>query len=326
MIVKTERAFIRSFAAAVGKKEGEGPLGKDFDYIDVDDYFGQKTFEMAESESERLALSLALAKLSLAPSDVDLLIAGDLQNQCVSSAYGLLGFEIPYLGVYGACSTLTEGMALGAMLLSGGAARRVALVTSSHNCAAERQFRSPLEYGGQRTPTAQWTVTGAGGYLLDAARGDVRIRDCLIGRVTDVGLRDLTDMGAAMAPAAADTLIRYFTESGTCPADYDAIITGDLGEHGSLLLQKLCRDNDFSLENHLDCGKLIFRASQDVHAGGSGCGCIAAVFGTRFLPRIAGGEMRSVLLLATGALMSKGAVAQGRSIPAVAHLVHLSGK
>ncbi|MBQ7661659.1 MAG: stage V sporulation protein AD [Clostridia bacterium] len=322
MIVKTEHAFIRAFAAAVGKKEGEGPLGRQFDYVDTDDRFGQPTWEMAESECARLALSLALAKLPDAAAD--LLIAGDLQNQCVSSAYGLLDFEIPYLGIYGACSNLTEGMALGAMLLSGGAAKRVALVTSSHNCAAERQFRSPIEYGGQRTPTAQWTVTGAGGYILDAAHGDVRICDCLIGRVQDVGLRDLTDMGAAMAPAAADTLFRYFEESGTRPEDYDAVITGDLGAHGSLLLGTLCRDRDLPLENHFDCGNLIYDASQDVHAGGSGCGCSATVLGAKFLPMLGRGELSSVLMLATGALMSKDSVAQGRSIPAIAHLVHLA--
>ena len=166
MIVRTNNVRILSFAAAVGKKEGEGPLKNRFDYIDTDDRFGMETWEKAESECSRLALSLALSKAPLAPSDIDLLIAGDLENQCVASCYGLLSFEIPYLGIYGACSNLTEGMALGAMLISGGAARRVAVATSSHNCAAERQYRNPIEYGGQRPPTAQWTVTGAGGYIL----------------------------------------------------------------------------------------------------------------------------------------------------------------
>ena len=179
MIVKTN-AYIMTFASAVGQKEGEGPLRNRFDYIDKDDRFGMKTWEMAESESARLALSLALAKAPMAPSDVDYLIAGDLENQCVASCYGLLSYEIPYIGIYGACSNLTEGMALASMLISGGCARRIAVVTSSHNCAAERQFRGPVEYGGQRSPTAQWTVTGAGGYVL-GEKGKVKIADCMIG-------------------------------------------------------------------------------------------------------------------------------------------------
>ncbi len=322
MIVKTENAYIMSFAAAVGKKEGEGPLKNRFDYIDTDDRFGMKTWEMAESECSRLALSLAFAKAPMAPSEVDYLIAGDLENQCVASCYGLLSYEIPYIGIYGACSNLTEGMALAAMLLSGGAARRIAVVTSSHNCAAERQFRSPIEYGGQRAPTAQWTVTGAGGYVL-GERGKAKIADCMIGIVQDKGQNDVTNMGAAMAPAAADTLLRYFKESHTNAHDYDLIITGDLGSHGSELFKHLCEINGYEVGNHTDCGKLMYAESQDVHAGASGCGCIATVFGAHFLPYIESGKLGNILLMATGALMSKDSVTQGQNIPSVAHLVHI---
>lgn len=321
MIVKTN-AYIMTAAAAVGQKEGDGPLKNCFDYIDTDDRFGMKTWEMAESECSRLALSLALAKVPMAPSEIDYLIAGDLENQCVASCYGLLSYEIPYIGIYGACSNLTEGMALASMLISGGAARRIAVATSSHNCAAERQFRGPVEYGGQRSPTAQWTVTGAGGYVL-GERGRAKIADCMIGIVQDFEQRDITDMGAAMAPAAADTLVRYLKESGKKPSDFDLIITGDLGSHGSELFLHLCRMSGYEVENHTDCGKLIYSKSQDAHAGGSGCGCIATVFGGHFLPKIESGELREVLVMATGALMSKDSVTQGQNIPSIAHIVHI---
>lgn len=322
MIVQTENVYILSFAAAVGKKEGEGPLRNRFDYIDADDRFGMKTWEMAESECSRLALSLALNKAPLAPSDVDYLIAGDLENQCVASCYGMLSYEIPYIGIYGACSNLTEGMALASMLISGGAARRIAVATSSHNCAAERQFRSPIEYGGQRTPTAQWTVTGAGGYIL-GERGKAKIVDCMIGVVQDAGQSDVTNMGAAMAPAAADTLVRYFKESHTTAADYDLIITGDLGIHGGDLFKHLCETHGYEVPNHADCGRLMYSDEQDVHAGASGCGCIATVFGAHFLPHLESGKLSNVLLMATGALMSKDSVTQGQNIPSIAHLVHI---
>lgn len=322
MIVQTDNVYIMSSAAAVGKKEGEGPLKNRFDYIDKDDRFGMKTWEMAESECSRLALSLALNKVPFAPSDVDYLIAGDLENQCVASCYGMLSYEIPYIGIYGACSNLTEGMALASMLISGGAARRIAVATSSHNCAAERQFRSPIEYGGQRTPTAQWTVTGAGGYIL-GERGKAKIVDCMIGVVQDAGQSDVTNMGAAMAPAAADTLVRYFKESHTTAADYDLIITGDLGIHGSELFKHLCETHGYEVPNHADCGRLMYSDAQDVHAGASGCGCIATVFGAHFLPHLESGKLNNILLMATGALMSKDSVTQGQNIPSIAHLVHI---
>lgn len=322
MIVKTNGVHIMSFATAVGKKEGEGPLKNRFDYVDQDDRFGMNTWEKAEGESVRLALSLCFSKAKMAPSEMDFLLAGDLENQCVASTYGLLSFEIPYIGIYGACSNLTEGMALGSMLIGGKSARRVAVATSSHNCAAERQFRNPIEYGGQRAPTAQWTVTGAGAYVL-GERGKVKISDCLIGVVQDKGISDVNNMGAAMAPAAADTLLRYFKESHTSAADYDRIITGDLGAHGSEMFRHICSQNGYEVENHQDCGMLMYDDSQDVHCGGSGCGCIATVFGTYFLPQIESGQIQNVLMMATGALMNRDSVTQGQNIPAVAHIVHI---
>ena len=311
-----------TFASVVGAKEGEGPLKDEFDYIDTDDRFGMKTWEMAESESARLALSLAFGKATMAPSDVDFLIAGDLENQCVATCYGLISFEIPYIGIYGACSNLTEGMSLASMLIGKGNAKRIAVVTSSHNCAAERQFRSPIEYGGQRTPTAQWTVTGAGGYVL-GEKGRAKIADCMIGIVQDKDQRDLTNMGAAMAPAAADTLLRYLKESGTRTEDYDLIITGDLGKHGSEMFKHLCAINGHEVHNHTDCGCLIYSDKQDTHCGGSGCGCISTVFGAHFLPHIESGKLKNVLLMATGALMSRDSVSQGQNIPSIAHIVHI---
>ena len=322
MIVKTKGVHIMSFASAVGKKRGEGPLKNGFDYVDKDDRFGMNTWEKAEGESVRLALSLCLSKAEMAASEVDFLLAGDLENQCVASTYGLLSFEIPYIGIYGACSNLTEGMALGSMLIGGGSARRVAVATSSHNCAAERQFRNPIEYGSQRAPTAQWTVTGAGAYVL-GERGKVKISDCLIGVVQDKGISDVNNMGAAMAPAAADTLLRYFKESNTRAADYDWIITGDLGEHGSEMFRHICSQNGYEVENHADCGKLMYDDSQDVHCGGSGCGCIATVFGAHFLPQLESGQIKNVLMMATGALMNRDSVTQGQNIPSVAHIVHI---
>ena len=300
MIVKTNGVHIMSFASAVGKKEGEGPLKNRFDYVDQDDRFGMNTWEKAEGESVRLALSLCFSKAKMAPSEMDFLLAGDLENQCVASTYGLLSFEIPYIGIYGACSNLTEGMALGSMLIGGKSARRVAVATSSHNCAAERQFRNPIEYGGQRAPTAQWTVTGAGAYVL-GERGKVKISDCLIGVVQDKGISAVNNIAA----------------------DYDRIITGDLGAHGSEMFRHICTQNGYEVENHQDCGMLMYDDSQDVHCGGSGCGCIATVFGTYFLPQIESGQIQNVLMMATGALMNRDSVTQGQNIPAVAHIVHI---
>ncbi len=329
---------IISAATVVGKKEAQGPLGALFDYRDTSDTFGQPTFEKAESEMQHIALSLALAKRKLAPGHVDLLLAGDLINQCTGSSYGLKGFDIPYFGLYGACSTAAEGLVLSSLLLQQKAFRRIASVSSSHNCSAERQFRFPLEYGGQRTPTAQWTVTGSAAFVLcghdtdSTADGNTNaaplasIPAVLPGRICDQGITDAANMGAAMAPAAIDTLTRYFRETKRSPDFFDLIVTGDLGYEGHAIVHDLMEKQGLPLgDNYTDCGLLIYdRARQDVHAGGSGCGCSAVVLAACILPKLQSGEWKNVLFLGTGALMSPASVLQGLSIPGIAHLVHLT--
>ena len=323
-------ASILSAATVVGSKEQSGPLGGHFDYYGDDDRFGQDTWEKAESEMQRMALAAALDKADMQQEQVDMLFAGDLLNQCVGSSYGLLSYDIPYFGLYGACSTSVEGLILASAMIGGGHAKTAAAVTSSHNAAAERQFRSPLEYGGQRTPTGQWTVTGAGAFVVTtpewaAGRELARVTHALPGIVVDMGITDANHMGAAMAPAAVSTLMRYFDESGTYPVDYDLIVTGDLGREGSRILCDLmmAEGRDISAR-HNDCGKMIFsHSTQDTHSGGSGCGCAAVVLGSYLLPMLNRGELRRILFLATGAMMSPDSIKQGQSIPAVAHLVCL---
>ncbi len=325
------------FAAAsvVGKAEREGPLGEKFDLFDTSDRFGQATFETSEGEMQRIALSLAMKKLALSEGELDAVFAGDLLNQCVGSAYGLLEYDVPYFGLYGACSTAAEGLALAAICTSRRAFSRCAVVTSSHNAAAERQYRNPTEYGGQRTPTAQWTVTGSGAFIVaseEICRGagisPVFIKEVLPGTVVEKGITDTNNMGAAMAPAALRTLSEYFEASGTEPSDFDAIVTGDLGKEGVEILSELLAANGVHLGGKLDdCGLMIYdRSRQDVHSGGSGCGCSAVVLASYLLPRIAAGELGDVLFVGTGAMMSPSSTKQGQAIPAVAHLVRFSGR
>ena len=313
-----------SSVSVVGKKESEGPLGSLFDLRDEDDRFGGKTWEEGESEMQRLAFNTLLAKSGCEDRDIDALFAGDLQNQCVGSAYGLLNFDLPYFGLYGACSTCTEGLILASMALVGGC-ELCGVVTSSHNCVAERQYRSPIEYGSQRAPTAQWTVTGAGAFLLGKEEGKVRLVRGCPGRVIEMGICDLSNMGAAMAPAALDTLLRFFKATGKRPEDYDRIVTGDLGFEGGAILQDLMRADGVPLgRRYSDCGQLIYdRVLQDVHAGGSGCGCSAVVLSAYYLPKLQSGELRRILFLSTGAMMSPDSIKQGKAIPAIAHLVEL---
>lgn len=323
-------ASILSAATVVGSKERGGPLGDHFDYYGEDDRFSQPTWEKAESEMQRIALDTALGKAGIRQEHVDMLFAGDLLNQCVGSSYGLLSYDIPYFGLYGACSTSVEGLLLAAAMIGGGHAAVTAAVTSSHNAAAERQFRTPLEYGGQRPPTGQWTVTGAGAFVLTtpekaAEKELARVTQSLPGIVVDMGITDANNMGAAMAPAAVSTLMRFFEQSGTFPVDYDLIVTGDLGWEGSRILCDLmmAEGRDIS-SRHNDCGKMIFsRNTQDTHSGGSGCGCAAVVLGSYLLPKLQRGEIKRMLFLATGAMMSPDSVKQGQSIPGVAHLVCL---
>jgi len=322
------RAAILSHASAVGKKEFEGPLGACFDLHDSDDLFGKKTWESAEGEMQRMAFHLALSKAGLTDKCVGALFAGDLLNQCVGSAYGLLSFDIPYFGLYGACSTCAESLMLASMAVSLGAYSVCGAVTSSHYCSAERQYRNPLEYGSQRTPTAQWTVTGSGAFLVTTAEDHeecVRITSAMPGKAKDYGIKDANNMGAAMAPAALDTLKRYFASTGYEPKRYDLIVTGDLGYEGGSLLCDLMRAEGIDItERYTDCGQLIYyKKEQDVHGGGSGCGCSAVVLSAHLLPRLLSGELERILFLATGAMMSPDLIKQGENIPAVAHLLEL---
>ena len=325
-IIKLSSSIISS-GNAVGVKEYEGPLGKYFDYHDKDDYFAADTFEMAESELMHIAYNIALKKSGLAPKDIGAIFAGDLQNQCVGSSYGLLGCNIGYFGLYGACSTSAEGLMLASVFTTSKIYDKCMAVTSSHNCAAERQYRMPIEYGGQRTPTSQWTVTGGAAFVVGGYDdGKVKITEGLPGVVVDKGIRDANNMGAAMAPAVVDTLTRYFLESGKCPSDFDMILTGDLGHEGSSILLELMEAQGYKIDNHNDCGKLIYsKEKQDTHAGGSGCGCGASVLSAYILPKIESGEISNMLYIATGAMMSPDSLKQGRNIPAIAHLLHLGG-
>ena len=328
--------YIASSASAAGKNEKEGPLGNLFDTVSEDDRFGQDTWEKAESEMQRLALGAALAKAGFDPGSLDAVFAGDLLNQCVASNYGLLSFGIPYFGLYGACSTAAEGLILSALLCAAGA-KRAAAVTSSHFCSAERQFRFPLEYGGQRTPTAQWTVTGAGAFILSDSRDDVlydgsvraipRISAVMPGIVIDRGIDDLSNMGAAMAPAAADTLTRYFS-AGADPGEFDLIVTGDLGREGSEILRDLIASTGRDIRrNHVDCGLIIYDCDgTDRHAGGSGCGCSAAVMASSILQNVRDGVLKRILFVGTGALMSPLTVNQKGTIPGIAHLCEITGE
>ena len=317
---------IAGFAAIVGKKEGEGPLARSFDMICDDTTMGEKTWEKAESRLQKDAVNKALDKAALTPSDIDYIFAGDLLNQCISSTYGLRDLEIPLLGLFGACSTMAESLCLGSIFVDTGAAGHCACVTSSHFCSAERQFRYPLEYGGQRTPTAQWTVTGAGCAIVAASDQAPYVRAVTVGRIQDMGITDVNNMGAAMAPAAADTLKTFFIDTGTNPDNYDLILTGDLGQVGSQLVEELLQRDHLDIAGrHSDCGLLIFDIkTQAVNAGGSGCGCSASVLCSHILTQIKQGTLHDVLFVATGALMSPTSLQQGESIPGIAHLVHLS--
>ena len=317
-----------AFAAIVGQMEGGGPLGACFDYVEQDSHFGKDSWEQAESELQRRTVEAALKKGGLTPKDADLILAGDLINQCTGTTYGLRGLGIPLLGLYGACSTMAEGLALGGILMDGGIARHIVAATSSHFSTAERQFRFPLSYGGQRTPTAQWTCTASGAVVLAPCGDPPYLRAVTVGRIVDYGITDANNMGAAMAPAAADTILRFLGDTGAAPGDFDAIVTGDLGIVGSRLLCTLMEKEGVDItRQHRDCGAMIFDPEQqDTHAGGSGCGCSASVLCGHFLPRLRTGEIRNILLAATGALMSPTSSQQGESIPGISHLSHLSAE
>lgn len=314
------------WAVSAGKKELEGPLGSLFDQCHEDTTLGTENWERAESRLQAEASRLALHKAGLSPGELDCVFAGDLLNQCAASVFGLCDLGIPFLGQYGACSTMAQTLLMASIAVESGAANYACAVTSSHFCTAERQFRTPLEYGSQRTPTAQWTATASGSAVLGYGKG-VRVHHATVGRIKDFGVTDVANMGAAMAPAAAQTLLDFFADTATGPADYDRIYTGDLGAVGTALLRDLLAENGVHLENHDDCGLLLYdRKTQDVHAGGSGCGCSASVLCGHILNRMARGELRNILFMATGALMSTTSSQQGESIPGIAHLLHLQAE
>ncbi len=316
---------ICSYAAAGGKMEGEGPLGSCFDYLNEDSCFGESSWEKAESRLQQHALEKALSKGGVSENDISFIFAGDLLNQCTGSAYGIRETEIPFIGLYGACSTMAESLALAGVFVDNEAGKYCAALTSSHFCSAERQFRFPETYGGQRTPTAQWTATASGCAIVTAHDKPPYIRAVTIGRITDMGIKDANNMGAAMAPAAYDTISTYLKVKNMNVKDFDLILTGDLGFVGSEILYELFRKDGIDITGvHNDCGMMLYdREKQDVHAGGSGCGCSASVLCGHVLERVRKGELKNVLFAATGALMSTTVVQQGESIPGISHAVHI---
>lgn len=324
------RPTVTGNGAVVGKKEGEGPLKDEFDKIYDDEFCGQKTFEKGETEMQKTAIQKALEKANESAENVNLTFAGDLLNQCIGSSFGLRDLGTPFAGLYGACSTMALSLALASVLIDSGAVGLAVAATSSHFCSAERQYRYPLEYGGQRTPASQWTVTGAGAAVIKGhVSGSPRIDAVIFGKIADYGVTDQNNMGAAMAPAAAETVSSFLWDTGTSPSDYDIILTGDLGKIGSRLFTQLMKteyNTDVSAV-HKDCGTMIFDLeNQDVHAGGSGCGCSAAVLCSYIINRLRTKELNRVLFVATGALLSPTSMLQGESIPGIAHGVLLSSE
>ncbi len=318
---------VETWGSAVGKKEDAGPLGGRFDCVGRDNRFGQKTWEQAERRMIALACEAALSKADLNPADLGCALGGDLLNQCISTGYAMRELGVPYLGLYGACSTMAEGLLLGACLAESGAAGRALCLASSHFCTAERQYRFPLEYGGQRPPTAQWTATACGAAVLSREKGPVKLTAATIGRIYDPGVTDSANMGAAMAQSAYETLRTYFQDSGEGPEDFDLMLTGDLAAIGAGVVRELFRRDGVELgEGYQDCGMLLFGPDQDAHAGASGCGCSAAVLCGRILPELAAGRLKRVLFCGTGALMSPLSANQGDSIPGICHLVRLEGR
>ncbi len=317
--------YILSYGAVGGKKEGEGPLGKDFDRIFPDPYLGKPTFEVAESELQKQSLTIAMEKGNVAPHQIDCLFAGDLLNQCVGSTLGLSSFGIPQVGIYGACSTMALGLALASCFVETGLSHIAGAVTSSHFCASERQFRFPLEYGGQRPQVASLTATASGSILVSQTQTPIAVRGVTFGTVQDLGIKDANNMGAAMAPAAAHTISHFLNDTRLSPEDFDMILTGDLGSVGSSLVRELIGKNGYDITPiQRDCGLMIYHIEeQDVHAGGSGCGCSAGVLCSRILKQLEQGKLKRILFVATGSLHSPTSVQQGIPIPGIAHAVWL---
>lgn len=313
---------ITHWASVAGKKESEGPLNKWFDHTWQDSYFGEKTWEQGEKRLQQLALDTLLKKAGI--EKPDLVLSGDLLNQCIGSSFSLRNTGIPHLGLYGACSTMAESLLVGSIVVGGGFADQVVAMTSSHFASSERQYRFPLGYGGQRTPTAQWTVTGSGAVLLQSSGTGPIVTGCTIGTVRDLGIKDANNMGAAMAPAAYDTIRAHFDDMGMAPEDFDLIVTGDLGQVGKQALLALADKDGLKLQNLTDCGCMVFDLEgQDVHAGGSGCGCSAIVLCGYLLGKVCRKKLQRILFCGTGALLSPTSTQQGLPIPGVCHAVSI---
>lgn len=322
-----EPPVIRAWASVAGKKEAEGPLAEYFDVKNSDTYFGQKSWELAEKKMQQLAMQTLARKASVSVKDFALVLSGDLLNQCIGSSFTLRNLNIPHLGLYGACSTMSESLLVASMAVGGGFFQNAVAMTSSHFASSERQYRFPLGYGGQRTPTAQWTVTGAGAALVCRDGRGPRICACTVGTVTDLGIKDAANMGAAMAPAALQTIKTHFRDLNKTAEDYDLIVTGDLGQLGKEVLLALARREGISLGGKLvDCGTLVFDLEkQDVHSGGSGCGCSAITLCGYLLDKLTAGKYKNILFCGTGALLSPTSTQQGLPIPGVCHAVAISG-
>lgn len=321
ILLKKQPKIIGSYTI-VGPKEGEGNFGPYFDYVMKEDCFGQDTFEKAERKIMETAVTGVIEKAHLQVKDIDMMISGDLLNQIISSSYAARAFQFPFLGVYGACSTMAESIAVASVLVEAEHCNNIVCCTGSHFSTAERQYRFPLELGNQRPPTAQWTVTGAGACVLSLKGEGPRVSAVTFGKVIDWGIKDVNNMGAAMAPAARDTLIRHFENTNTTPDDYDLILTGDLGKLGSEILIDLMEDEGITLGvNYCDCGQMYFKREQDTLCGGSGAGCCATVFNSYIMAKLRDGQYKKILFLPTGALLSTTSTQQGDTIPGVCHAI-----
>ena len=311
-------------ASIVGPKEAQGPLAEYFDQTLEDEFWGEKTWEKAESKIIKETVNTVISKSGVPSDQIDLMIAGDLLNQCISSSFGLREANIPFLGVFGACSTFVESMCIGSMCVES-FAKNVLCATSSHFCSAEKQFRFPLELGNQRTPTAQWTVTGSGAAIITQSGMGPYITHITPGKIIDMGIKDANNMGAAMAPAFCETLITHFLDTGRSPNYYDSIISGDLGHVGKEIAIDIAKARGYNIKpNYNDCGVLIFdKEKQDTHSGGSGCGCCGSVFSGYFFKQLKAKKLKKVLLIATGALMNSTSSQQGESIPGIAHAISI---
>ncbi len=318
--------YINSSSSFVGKKEFNGPVGADFDAFESDEYFGCNSFEEAESEMVRRNLNLLLKKANKNFDDIDLILGGDLINQCTATSFSICDKNIPFIGLYGACSTVIEAIICGATFINNGFYNNAIALASSHYCASERQYRFPLEYGSVRTPTSQNTVTGTGAVLLSSTQQTIKVSSGVVGRIVDKGITDANNMGAAMACAAVDTISRFFNNCDITPNSFDYILTGDLGIEGHSIAREMLNFEGLTLgDNFVDCGAMIYdQKKQDTHSGGSGCGCIASVLCGHFMKSLLNGNCKNILAIGTGALLNPNSVFQKRHIPGIAHAIHIT--